>query len=220
MTQSANELVEEARRKAQQSEELLAEQRKQAEAHLKKQLEDVRGSLTGQLTAAQKTIAELKAEIAQLLVEKTRLINEKAKAPAHPERAKTPEEDKKKTARQKKGILGDVDFDEDRPLGEQLKEALTKNAIRVLDLFREWDVNGDGEVSKKEFRDAMPKLGFELPVKVIDDLFDSQDPDGSGVMDLKELQKMLRPAPKPGGAWGTVKKGAKGVSAMKAAAGK
>jgi hypothetical protein len=30
-----------------------------------------------------------------------------------------------------------IDFDEDRPLGEQLKEALTKHAIRVLDLFRE-----------------------------------------------------------------------------------
>ena len=44
----------------------------------------------------------------------------------------------------------------------------------------------------------MPKLGFHLPAKVINDLFESYDPDGSGVMDLKEVQKMLRGS-KPGG---------------------
>lgn len=46
----------------------------------------------------------------------------------------------------------------------------------------------------------MPLLGFDLPVQAIDALFDEYDPDGSGVMDFKELQKMLRPAPKPAGA--------------------
>ena len=35
--------------------------------------------------------------------------------------------------------------------------------VRVIDLFREWDEDGDGTVSKKEFRKAMPLLGFDAP---------------------------------------------------------
>ena len=50
----------------------------------------------------------------------------------------------------------------------------------MIDLFREWDANGDGTITKKELRAAMPKLGIDVPKKVIDDLFDSWDPDGSG----------------------------------------
>ena len=67
--------------------------------------------------------------------------------------------------------------------------------MRVLDLFREWDANGDGQISKKEFQKAMPLLGMDLPVKAINDLFDQYDPDKSGVMEFAELQKMLRRQP-------------------------
>jgi len=202
------ESLEDMTKKAKASEELVIEQRKQAEAHLKKQLEQLRGAMSGQLSEAQKTIAELKDQIAELMIEKSRMVQIAAAPPAEkPAPKKEPEkEDRRKS--QATGILGRVDFDEDRPLGIQLKEALSKNAIRVLDLFREWDANGDGEISKKEFRQAMPKLGFEVPVKVIDELFDTADPDGSGVMDLKELQKMLRPpaaAAAPAKNWGKVK---------------
>ena len=34
--------------------------------------------------------------------------------------------------------------------GEQLKQALVKNAGRAMDLFREWDTDGDGESSDTE----------------------------------------------------------------------
>ena len=78
------------------------------------------------------------------------------------------------------------------PIALQLKEALSKNAARVVDLFREWDTDGDGSISKKEFRRAMPMLGFDVPVKDIDALFDANDPDGSGEMDFKELKRMLK----------------------------
>ena len=33
--------------------------------------------------------------------------------------------------------------------------------MRVIDLFREWDEDGDGTVSKKEFRKAVPMLGLD-----------------------------------------------------------
>ena len=75
---------------------------------------------------------------------------------------------------------------------EQLTAMLVKSAGRVLDLFRQWDVDGDGQVSKKEFRRAMKVLGFDAPREELDGLFDSFDPDGGGTIDYKELNKALR----------------------------
>jgi len=69
--------------------------------------------------------------------------------------------------------------------------ALDKNAGRIIDLFREWDVDGDGNVTKKEFRKAMPVLGFDVPTSEVDKLFESFDPDGSGSIGYAELKKML-----------------------------
>ena len=48
-------------------------------------------------------------------------------------------------------------------IATQLRDALTAQAVRVIDLFREWDEDGDGTVSKKEFRKALPALGLKVP---------------------------------------------------------
>ena len=48
-------------------------------------------------------------------------------------------------------------------VADQLRDALVNNAVRVIDLFREWDEDGDGTVSKKEFRKAIIHLGLEVP---------------------------------------------------------
>ena len=64
-----------------------------------------------------------------------------------------------------------IDEDSDESVSEQLAKALRANAGRVIDLFREWDTDGDGSVSRKEFRVAMPRLGFDVPEKDIDALF-------------------------------------------------
>ena len=86
---------------------------------------------------------------------------------------------------------GQVDSDE---MVAALKTALKANATRIIDLFKEWDEDGDGTVSKKEFRRAVPMLGLDpVPSKAdIDALFDQWDPDGSGNIDYKELNKILR----------------------------
>jgi len=211
--------LEKAKRDAKAAAELLAEQQKHAADHLKRQLEQTRGTLDKELSGARGEIRSLKGQIADLEAEimrwKTREANRPAAAPAPPKTAAPEAEDDEKKSRQKKGILGDVDFDEDKPLGEQIKAALQQHAIRVLDLFREWDKNGDGEISKKEFRDAMPLLGMDLPTKAIDELFDQYDPDKSGVMEFAELQRMLRkPAPALGG-WGKAKAGAGAAAKLK-----
>ena len=67
-----------------------------------------------------------------------------------------------------------------RPAGPRLMIcALTRSQVRVIDLFREWDEDGDGTVSKKEFRKAMPLLGLEVPKKEIDALFPNPNPNPS-----------------------------------------
>lgn len=95
-------------------------------------------------------------------------------------------------------VLGNIDLDESDnalPINQQIALSLKANAGRVMDLLREWDTNGDGEVDRKEFHKAMPLLGFEAPKAEIDALFDEWDTDGGGTLSFKELQRILK-APK------------------------
>lgn len=111
------------------------------------------------------------------------------------------------------GMKFDIDEGPDaKPISQQLADALRKNSARVIDLFRSWDENGDGEVSRAEFQKAMPALGLEVPKKDINDLFDSWDKDGGGALGLRELQKILSSSRVQSG-----KKGeSKGVAAVAA----
>ena len=59
-------------------------------------------------------------------------------------------------------------------------------------MFREWDTDNNGRVTRAEFHKAMPLLGLEVSEKDIDELFDTWDPDKSGVLELNELNKQLR----------------------------
>ena len=59
-------------------------------------------------------------------------------------------------------------------------------------LFREWDDDASGSVSKKEFRQGMKLLGLDVPRSEMDALFDSWDADGSGSIEHKELNRLLR----------------------------
>lgn len=86
----------------------------------------------------------------------------------------------------------DIDEDSDISVSEQLRSALVDNMLRVIDLFREWDTNGDGTVSKSEFQKAMPRLGLHARKEEIDALYDSWDPDGSGTLEITELQRILK----------------------------
>ena len=48
----------------------------------------------------------------------------------------------------------DLQEKSDKTVAEQLRDALSKAAVRVIDLFRDWDDDQSGTVSKKEFRKA------------------------------------------------------------------
>ena len=148
--------------------------------------------------------------------------------PASPREEPKPKPAAAPKGHKKGSVLSGVDINEesDLILAEQLKLALSKSAGarthaartdatpcsargpdfsrpgaagRVIDLFREWDADGDGQVSKKEFRKAMPLLGVDFPKDVIDGLFDEFDVDGGGSIGYAELKKMLAGASSAGG---------------------
>ena len=61
----------------------------------------------------------------------------------------------------------------------------------ALALFAQWDVDGDGLVSRLEFRRAMEVLGLGNEKSVIDALFDLMDYDDSGDITTAELGQAL-----------------------------
>ena len=66
--------------------------------------------------------------------------------PPHPLPSPTPPSPTPHPPAVQGSLLGDFDIDEDSgvPVGEQLRMALVAKAGRVIDLFREWDADGDG----------------------------------------------------------------------------
>lgn len=75
---------------------------------------------------------------------------------------------------------------------EQIRNALAANAVKVLDLFREWDRDGDGLVSEKEFLQAMPMLGIHCAKEEVRLLFATLDGDGDGIITFKEFNRLLK----------------------------
>ena len=75
---------------------------------------------------------------------------------------------------------------------QQIMELLHGNMSRVIDLFRDWDTDGDGKITSKEFRAAVAALGYEGPRGEVDALFAQMDVDSSGSMEFKEMNRALR----------------------------
>jgi len=75
------------------------------------------------------------------------------------------------------------------PVGDQLRAILAKEAFKLTTekLFKKWDADGEGSVSRKEFRTWWPKIGYEAPAHDINELFDEFDVDGSGEIDFDEF---------------------------------
>ena len=52
-----------------------------------------------------------------------------------------------------------------------LRQSLGVHHAQLVRLFREWDEDGDGCVSRQEFRQVMPMLGLRATREEIDELF-------------------------------------------------
>mmetsp|Transcript_49027 Transcript_49027/g.127984 ORF Transcript_49027/g.127984 Transcript_49027/m.127984 type:complete len:545 (+) Transcript_49027:159-1793(+) len=75
----------------------------------------------------------------------------------------------------------------------KLGRELSKQTMTVPEMIRKWDANGDGEISKIEFRQVVRNiLKIKADNKEVDELFDRLDGDGGGSLDPKEMAIALK----------------------------
>ena len=70
--------------------------------------------------------------------------------------------------------------------------------MKLIDLFREWDEDGNGAIDKKEFRKAVAGLGYDAKKKDMDAAFDALDDTGDGFIEYGELKAALSKHSKKG----------------------
>jgi len=83
------------------------------------------------------------------------------------------------------------DLTSEASVQEQLAYALAEHSVKLIDLFRDWDDDGNGAIDKKEFRKAVAALGYDVPNADIDKCFESFDNSGDGFIEYPELKKAL-----------------------------
>ena len=76
----------------------------------------------------------------------------------------------------------------------RLAGLLMENHARVIDLFRSWDEDEDGGISRKDFSRGLCALGLDerTDEMEIDELFATLDLDGDGMLEYEELNRMIR----------------------------
>jgi hypothetical protein len=62
-------------------------------------------------------------------------------------------------------------------------------------LIKEWDLDGDGTVSKSEFRKGVRKLGLGTSAAEANDAFDTFDTEKQGILPIDFLERKIRAAP-------------------------
>ena len=80
---------------------------------------------------------------------------------------------------------------------QQLRKMLKTHSLRVLDLFRAWDEDGNGLVDRDEFRRAMVALGLggtAMSKRDIESLFAAFDRECTGQIEYRNILRHLRPA--------------------------
>ena len=51
-----------------------------------------------------------------------------------------------------------INLKPDIPIHEQLTDFLMAHSMRIIDLFKKWDDDGDGEITRHEFMKALPMV--------------------------------------------------------------
>ena len=101
-------------------------------------------------------------------------------------------EAKNKYSLRKEATVGDLHVTREATFDE-VRTWLLENSGRAIDLFRQLDINGDGQIIKAEFTAALPLLGFDgSKAWVLEELFDRLDENGNGSLEYEEMHHQLR----------------------------
>jgi len=73
----------------------------------------------------------------------------------------------------------------------ELRWKLVAQMQKLQTVFRTWDDDNNGTVSRKEFRQGVALLGVDASQSTIDELFDLVDADHSGFLSYRELGRKL-----------------------------
>jgi len=89
-------------------------------------------------------------------------------------------------------LAAEMEAERASTLQGRLGETMEKRGISAFTLMREWDTNGDGELDREEFRQAVRRsLQLKASDEKIVELFDYLDTNGNGTLEIKTE---LRPA--------------------------
>ncbi|XP_064637597.1 leucine-rich repeat-containing protein 74A-like [Lineus longissimus] len=67
-----------------------------------------------------------------------------------------------------------------------------KSNLRVIDMFREIDMDGDGMLAKEEVKNKLVKDGFPVSSRALDILFNFLDQDGDGMINMLDFMEAER----------------------------
>ena len=87
-----------------------------------------------------------------------------------------------------------LDASSGESLPDQLNSILSEHSVKLIDLFRDWDEDGNGAIDKKEFRKAIAALGYDVPKSVSHKLFAKLDKNNTGNIGYKEIKILLEGA--------------------------
>ena len=76
-------------------------------------------------------------------------------------------------------------------MNEQIRDIMKEHQVKLIDIFREWDEDGNGAIDKREFRRGVAALGFDAPSAEVDAIFKTMDETGDGYVELDELKKSI-----------------------------
>jgi Ca2+-binding EF-hand superfamily protein len=82
-------------------------------------------------------------------------------------------------------------LDDDYELSAKVRKIIRRRDENLDRVFREFDRNGDGEVSEREFLRAMDKLRLDLTDKEARKLMSRFDTDNSGRISYREFIRHL-----------------------------
>ena len=170
---------------AKDANELLKNQQDNAAAQLAQLLAEQRSQLTTEIVRIrddyERQLAELRAKLAQ---------RKEPKPPAPPPPVEIEKHEPTKKSNSKFHLVSEAICG--KSINQQLMDQVKNGGLKVLDLFRELDSDGDGSISKKDWRLGMQKIGPDVPMKDLETAFDEADPDNSNSVEYAELDGFLR----------------------------